>query len=110
MSCFRKIVNTDNWKNKKYVIWTMAVPSALFGYFVPYVHIVSHLNRHLFNIIDFSTVISVQVAFVKNVIPDSGGSGKTLVTCIGITSLVGRIIFGKIADIKGINRLFLQQV
>jgi hypothetical protein len=31
----------DNWKNKKYVVWALAIPSALFGYFVPYVHIVS---------------------------------------------------------------------
>lgn len=38
----RQIINVDIWKNKKYVIWAVAIPSALFGYFVPYVHIVSN--------------------------------------------------------------------
>ena len=40
-SCVEQIVHVDNWKNKKYVIWALSVPSALFGYFVPFVHIVS---------------------------------------------------------------------
>ncbi len=40
-SCWRQIINVDNWRNPKYVIWALVVPSALFGYFVPYVHIVS---------------------------------------------------------------------
>lgn len=39
----KSVINVDIWKKKKYVIWTLAVPSALFGYFVPYVHMVSHL-------------------------------------------------------------------
>jgi MCP family monocarboxylic acid transporter-like MFS transporter 10 len=37
------VINVDIWKKKKYVIWALAVPSALFGYFVPYVHMVSYL-------------------------------------------------------------------
>lgn len=44
--CLAKMVNMDNWRNKKYVIWAIAIPSALFGYFVPYVHIVSLIKRH----------------------------------------------------------------
>ena len=39
-SCVEQIVHVDNWRNKKYVIWALSVPSALFGYFVPFVHIV----------------------------------------------------------------------
>ena len=39
-----QLINVDNWKNKKYVVWALAIPSALFGYFVPYVHIVSLTN------------------------------------------------------------------
>ena len=42
--CMSQIINVNNWKNKKYVIWSLAIPSALFGYFVPYVHIVSDLS------------------------------------------------------------------
>lgn len=37
----KSAINTDIWRRKKYVIWALAVPSALFGYFVPYVHMVS---------------------------------------------------------------------
>ena len=34
------MVYLDNWRNKRFVIWTLAIPLALFGYFVPYVHLV----------------------------------------------------------------------
>lgn len=86
-SCISQVINVDNWKNKKYVIWALAIPSALFGYFVPYVHIVQH---------------------VKDTLPDDDGS--TLVTCIAVTSGIGRLIFGKIADLPNVNRIFLQQI
>ena len=39
--CCGKLFNVDNWKNKKYLIWSLAFSSGLFGYFVPFVHIVS---------------------------------------------------------------------
>lgn len=45
--CCAKIINVNNWKNPKYVIWSLAIPSALFGYFVPYVHIVSSMTSLL---------------------------------------------------------------
>lgn len=86
-SCVEKIIHLDNWRNKKYVIWALAIPSALFGYFVPYVHIVQ---------------------YVKDILPKNDGS--QLVMCIGITSGLGRIIFGKIADFPWVNRILLQQV
>ncbi len=86
-SCIAQIVNVDNWKNRKYLIWSLAVPSALFGYFVPYVHIVAH---------------------VKLVMPEE--NGNTLVTCIAITSMVGRLVFGKVADLPRVNRILLQQI
>ena len=35
-----QIINVDNWKNMKYVVWASAVALAQLGYFVPYVHIV----------------------------------------------------------------------
>lgn len=37
-----KYINFSIWKNKKYVIWAIAVPISMLGYFVPYVHLVSH--------------------------------------------------------------------
>ena len=85
-----QIVYFDNWKNRKYVIWALAVPSALFGYFVPYFHIVSYVKS------------------IKDVIGDV--SGEFLVTCIAASSGLGRIIFGKIADHSRVNPIFLQQI
>jgi len=85
--CLHQIINVDNWKNTKYVIWALAIPSALFGYFVPYVHIVQH---------------------VKEVLPNENGG--ILVTCIAATSGIGRMIFGKVADLPNVNRILLQQI
>ena len=35
------IINVDNWKNPKYVIWVFSIFFGLFGYLVPLVHLVS---------------------------------------------------------------------
>ncbi|XP_064083599.1 monocarboxylate transporter 10-like isoform X2 [Macrobrachium nipponense] len=87
-SFWSRIINFEIWKNKRYVIWTFAIPSALFGYFVPYVHLVK---------------------YVKLVLgPDT--DSQILVMCIGATSGLGRIIFGFIADRPWVNRIILQQV
>ncbi|XP_014252184.1 monocarboxylate transporter 10 isoform X2 [Cimex lectularius] len=81
------LLNTDIWRNKRYVIWALLIPLALFGYFVPYVHMVKFVNEGF-----------------------EGEDGKLLVLCIGCTSGIGRLVFGKIADIPNIDRIFLQQV
>jgi MCP family monocarboxylic acid transporter-like MFS transporter 10 len=51
---------------------------------------------------------SEQLKLVEDNFKD--GDGKVLVICLGITSGLGRLIFGKIADIPRVNRIFLQQV
>ena len=83
----KKIFNTEIWKNKLYVVWSLAIPVALFGYFVPYVHLVEH---------------------VRLILPEVNGA--ILVTTIGASSGIGRLIFGNIADAPGVNRIFLQQI
>ncbi|XP_050429209.1 monocarboxylate transporter 10 [Adelges cooleyi] len=83
----RSLVNINIWKNPRYVIWATMIPLALFGYFVPYVHLVK---------------------FVEDKFPQS--DGKILVTCIGISSGLGRLIAGPISDLKGANRIVMQQV
>ena len=45
---------------------------------------------------------------MSDILPEYNGG--ILVTCIGITSGVGRLMFGKIADIEGVNRILLQQI
>ena len=45
------LVYTPNWRNRRFVVWTLAIPLALFGYFVPYCHLVRIHRRILFVII-----------------------------------------------------------
>ena len=58
-----------------------------FRYFVPYVHIGK---------------------FVETVF--KGSDKKLPIMCIGITSGIGRLVFGYIADLPKVNRILLQQV
>uniref|UniRef100_A0A1L8DEH1 Putative monocarboxylate transporter n=1 Tax=Nyssomyia neivai TaxID=330878 RepID=A0A1L8DEH1_9DIPT len=83
----KSLINVDNWKKKRYVIWALSIPVALFGYFVPYVHMSKFIT----------------VAFAGNDI-------NLPVMCLGIASGVGRLVFGFIADLPKINRILLQQV
>ncbi|KAG0715458.1 Monocarboxylate transporter 10 [Chionoecetes opilio] len=87
-SFWSRIINFDIWQNKRYVIWSLAIPSALFGYFVPYIHL---------------------VAYVKQVLGKDVNS-QLLVQCLGVTSLVGRLAFGLVADRPWVNRILLQQI
>ncbi|KAK8788746.1 hypothetical protein V5799_021478 [Amblyomma americanum] len=81
------VLNKSIWKNRRFVVWVIAIPLALFGYFVPYVHLVQH---------------------VEDVFPDA--NGETLVTCMGITSGLGRVLFGRLADLPSVSPVVLQQV
>ncbi|CAO1410088.1 unnamed protein product [Diamesa tonsa] len=83
----RSIINFDNWKKKKYIIWALSIPVALFGYFVPYVHISK---------------------FVKETFPTEDVNLPLM--CIAVASGCGRILFGFIADFPGVNRIMLQQI
>ncbi|XP_063993763.1 monocarboxylate transporter 10 isoform X2 [Diachasmimorpha longicaudata] len=87
-SKMKTVVNTSIWKRKKYVVWASAIPLALFGYFVPYVHIAN---------------------FVQKVF-DQNANERLPIMCIGITSGIGRLVFGYIADLPRINRILLQQI
>ena len=80
------VINVKNWKNSKYVVWLVAAPTAMFGYFVPFVHL---------------------VAYVRDILPENNGEG--LLTCIGITAGIGKILLGIIADRPNVNPVFLQQ-
>ncbi|XP_064489259.1 monocarboxylate transporter 10-like [Ornithodoros turicata] len=81
------LLNKTIWKNRKYVIWAAAIPFGLFGYFVSYVHIVKHAN---------------------DILPEA--TGEQLVVCLGVTSGIGRIVFGKLADFPAVNPIVLQQI
>jgi len=93
-----KVVYLDNWRNKRFVIWTLAIPLALFGYFVPYVHLPQ-----------FARNIPLDEDEERN-----GEKAASLIMMIGISGGIGRIISGIIADLPSIkrngNRIILQQV
>ncbi|MBN3295105.1 monocarboxylate transporter 10 [Amia ocellicauda] len=82
-----KIFNVNIWKSLGYRIWAFGIPAALYGYFVPYVHLMKH----------------VEEKFGKD------ANKEVLLMCIGITSGIGRLIFGRVADyVPGVNKVYLQ--
>ncbi|XP_050394886.1 monocarboxylate transporter 10 [Patella vulgata] len=82
----RKYLNVRIWRNRGYVVWALSCGMSLFGYFVPFVHLVKHC---------------------KDLFPDA--NGNYLVMCLSITSGVGRIVCGKLADMPCVNRIRMQQ-
>lgn len=80
--------NMSVCKNKKYIIWATVIAGSLFGYFVPYVYMLKFVESSFQGPVD----------------------GKLPVLCIGITSGLGRLIFGYVADLPKVNRILLQQV
>ncbi|XP_013390816.1 monocarboxylate transporter 10 [Lingula anatina] len=83
----RRFLNVKIWRQKGYVIWVIAVPVCLFGYFIPFAYLVKH---------------------VKDVLGESANS-EILIMCLGGTSGVSRLVSGKLADVKWVNRIRLQQ-
>lgn len=81
------LINMNIWKNDRYKLWVLAFPIALFGYFVPAFHLVKH---------------------VADILPTA--NGELLVTTIGATSGIGRLVFGQMADLKFVNPIVLQQI
>ena len=81
-----------NWSNWNFVVWVVCLPSALFGYFVPFVHL---------------------VAYAESLLLDPSRA-SSLLAVIAITSGAGRLVFGKLSDLaffnKEGNRIYLQQV
>ncbi|KAI1897441.1 hypothetical protein AGOR_G00083320 [Albula goreensis] len=84
-----KIFNVNIWKSVGYRIWAFGIPAALYGYFVPYVHLMKHVEEKF----------------------GEDTNKEVLLMCIGITSGVGRLIFGRVADyVPGVNKVYLQVV
>uniref|UniRef100_A0A8C6WEJ3 Monocarboxylate transporter 10 n=1 Tax=Neogobius melanostomus TaxID=47308 RepID=A0A8C6WEJ3_9GOBI len=82
-----QLFNVNIWKSLGYRIWAFGIPAALYGYFVPYVHLMKHVEER----------------FGKD------ANKEVLLMCIGITSGVGRLIFGRVADyVPGVNKVYLQ--
>lgn len=87
MPSAKKVFNFSIFRITGYRVWVFGIPAALFGYFVPYVHLLSHVKERIG--------------------PDV--NEEVLLLCLGITSGVGRLLFGRIADyIPGVKKVYLQ--
>ncbi|VEN45309.1 unnamed protein product [Callosobruchus maculatus] len=84
----RDAFNMEVITNARYVVWTLGIAISLFGYFVPYVYMLKFVEANF----------------------DEGSDTKLPILCIGVTSGLGRLLFGYIADMKGVNRIYLQQL
>ncbi|XP_062857829.1 monocarboxylate transporter 10 [Trichomycterus rosablanca] len=83
----RKICNVQIWRSLSYRIWAFGIPAALYGYFVPYVHLMKHVEERF----------------------GADANKEVLLMCLGITSGVGRLIFGQVADyVPGVYKVYLQ--
>ncbi|XP_048348627.1 monocarboxylate transporter 10 [Sphaerodactylus townsendi] len=85
----KQIFNFSIFKVMSYRIWVIGIPAALFGYFIPYVHLLKHVKER-----------------IGEDVPD-----ETLLLCLGLTSGAGRLIFGRIADyVPGAKKVYLQVI
>ncbi|XP_026582390.1 monocarboxylate transporter 10 [Pseudonaja textilis] len=85
----KEMCNFSIFKILSYRIWALGVPAALFGYFIPYVHLLNHVKER-----------------IGEHVPDT-----TLILCLGITSGIGRLVFGRIADyVPGAKKVYLQVI
>ncbi|XP_007451808.1 PREDICTED: monocarboxylate transporter 10 [Lipotes vexillifer] len=83
----KKIFNFAIFKVTAYAVWAVGIPLALFGYFVPYVHLMKHVNERF----------------------QDEKNKEVVLMCIGITSGVGRLLFGRVADyVPGVKKVYLQ--
>ncbi|KAI7801497.1 monocarboxylate transporter 8 [Triplophysa rosa] len=83
----RKYFNVRVFSVLAYRLWAFGVATAVLGYFVPYVHLIN---------------------FVREKFGDTQKEWILLV-CIGASSGVGRLLFGKIGDlIPGAKKIYMQ--
>ncbi|XP_029297705.1 monocarboxylate transporter 8 [Cottoperca gobio] len=89
LSGFKKYFNLRVFHIVTYRLWAFGVATAVLGYFVPYVHLINFVKQQF------------------------KGTQKewVLLVCIGASSGVGRLAFGKIGDlIPGLHKIYMQVV
>ncbi|XP_010892676.1 monocarboxylate transporter 8 isoform X2 [Esox lucius] len=85
----RKAFNLQVFHIVTYRVWAFGVATAVLGYFVPYIHLIN---------------------FVKEQFKETQKEWILLV-CIGASSGVGRLLFGKVGDlIAGAKKIWMQTV
>ncbi|KAK3097753.1 hypothetical protein FSP39_012826 [Pinctada imbricata] len=76
------------WKNRVFVVWTLAITCVMFGFYIPYVHLVSYAKD-------------------QGIPPEKG---SILVMLLGGCTAFGRILFGRIVQSRILNRLAMHQL
>ncbi|KAL7849857.1 hypothetical protein SRHO_G00192060 [Serrasalmus rhombeus] len=83
----RKYFNVRVFSVVTYRVWAFGVATAVLGYFVPYIHLIK---------------------FVKEQFQETQREWVLLV-CLGASSGVGRLLFGKVGDlIPGVGKIYMQ--
>ncbi|KAK3606747.1 hypothetical protein CHS0354_036545 [Potamilus streckersoni] len=83
----RMLEEMNLWKNRVFVIWVIAITCAMFGFYIPYVHLVSF-------------------AFHIGIPPEKG---SFIMVLFGGCTACGTLVFGKIVELKILNRLHMHQ-
>ncbi|XP_036449576.1 monocarboxylate transporter 10-like [Colossoma macropomum] len=81
------VIDLGLWKDSVFLLWVLANGLCKFGFFIPYVHLVKH---------------AVQLGIPRV-------SATNIMLVLGVSSMVSRIIFGRICDSDRINRLYFNQ-
>ncbi|XP_041052121.1 monocarboxylate transporter 8 [Carcharodon carcharias] len=83
----RRYLNLRVFRKVTYRVWAFGIATAVLGYFVPYIHLVNHVRQEF----------------------KEDKRNWILLVCIGASSGVGRLAFGKIGDcIPGPRKIYLQ--
>lgn len=83
-----RLCDVSIWKNGTYLTWVLTIAFFQFGYPVPFVHLVKYAD-------DLG-------------VPPS--KGAWLVGFLSIMSTVGRVVFGKICELRRVNKLHVYQL
>nr|XP_019935535.1 PREDICTED: monocarboxylate transporter 8-like [Paralichthys olivaceus] len=85
----RKYFNLRVFHIVTYRLWAFGVATAVLGYFVPYIHLINFVKERF----------------------EGTEKDWVLLVCIGASSGVGRLAFGKIGDlISGLQKIYMQVV
>ncbi|XP_060079659.1 monocarboxylate transporter 3-like [Ylistrum balloti] len=89
ISTFRRVLRELRlWKNRVFIVWTLSITSVMFGFYIPYVHLVSYAED-------------------IGISPDQG---SIFVMLLGASTAIGRISFGKIVQLGFLNRIHMHQI
>ncbi|KAL3881964.1 hypothetical protein ACJMK2_028346 [Sinanodonta woodiana] len=84
----RMLQHPKLWKNRVFLIWVIAITCAMFGFYIPYVHLVSF-------------------AFHIGIPPEKG---FLIMVLFGGCTTCGRLMFGKIVELTFLNWLHMHQL